>query len=291
MDLARRNRAYTLIEMLLALVIFTIISVAVSVAYGSVVRAQNNINTADATNREASEVFSEICRDLQFAYASANDPNTMFIANMGTGLGQPVLLFSTWSRRLYLSQSDITTPDQSQTQYVIPRSDHEIVAYFWDPQSSDLYRCTTTIPNTSLLPQPGDPGSTRFQNIQALDIECYDGSSWQSSWDFQGGSSNHSQMSQSSTQPPTNTQLPEAVQITLRIGVPGGQSRDYSTSVMIYTPQPLAAGQTPPTTSSSGSNHSGANNSSSGHPNQSPGTTPTPTGSPAGGIPASGTMP
>ncbi len=287
MDLERRNRAYTLIEMLLSLVIFTIISVAISVAYGSVIRAQNNINTADATNREASEVFTEICRDLQFAYTSANDPNTMFIANMGTGLGQPVLLFSTWARRLYLSQNDITTPDQSQTQYAIPRSDHEIVAYFWDPQSNALYRCTTTIPNTSLLPQPGDPGSTRFQNIEALDVECYDGSSWQSSWDFQGGSSNRSQMSQSSTQPSSNTQLPVAVQIRLRIGVPGGQSRNYTTSVMIYMPQPLAAGQTPPTTSSSRPNHSSSNSNSSGHPNPPTGTTPSSTG----GTPPTGARP
>ena len=75
-----RSRGFTLIEALVALVIFGIITAALSMALSTALSAQVRIAAYRRQDAEVRSVFRYLSRDFAAAYASPNDPNSMFIA-------------------------------------------------------------------------------------------------------------------------------------------------------------------------------------------------------------------
>ncbi len=75
-----RRRGFTLIEALVALVIFGILTAALSLALSTALSAQVRIAAYRRQDAEVRSIFRFLSRDLAAAYASPSDPNCMFIA-------------------------------------------------------------------------------------------------------------------------------------------------------------------------------------------------------------------
>ena len=76
----RASRAYTLLEMLVAMTIFAIISVSAGFALVHAGRAQMSASTYANDMREARAILGRIADDIRWAYASADSPMTQFVA-------------------------------------------------------------------------------------------------------------------------------------------------------------------------------------------------------------------
>lgn len=73
-----RQRGFTLIEMLVALVMLALITVATAYALTAGLRAQADMRRRADSADEARALLAIIARDLQAAYASADNPGAVF---------------------------------------------------------------------------------------------------------------------------------------------------------------------------------------------------------------------
>ncbi len=197
------NPAFTLLEVLVAMIIFGILTIALSAALSGSLRSHVQAEQRQDDTENVRGLFAILGRDLQCAYGSKNDPNSMFIAG-GSGqnsAGNALLMLATQTHRITTTDPNVD-PAASQSgsngaaggaissagSNDPPQQPTEFVRYDLDPQSGTLSRLTQTIPNLQTF-QSAAPGPENViaSNIVSLTLQYWDPyqQNWRDSWDFE----------------------------------------------------------------------------------------------------------
>ncbi len=196
------RHAFTLLEALIALVIFGIIMFAISNTLSTTLYAQTNLQTRQEEAGAVRAVFSSLQRDLSSAYASGNNTNTVFIATGGQGNSSSggsssasgsLITLTTLANRIQMDDPSVDTSGMGSSTSVsatsgVPQSDTALVRYDLDPQTNRLTRHSTSVPSLSALTQsqPGEQ-DVLAENVRSLTLRFWDSSqnNWRTDWDYE----------------------------------------------------------------------------------------------------------
>jgi len=275
----RRSRAgFTLIEALIALVMFGLITMSLAMALSAAMKAQQVSARKQDDAGTARAVFGTMTRDIEAAYGSMNSPASVFItggASGGGGGGSTIqtspglLLFSTLSHRIQdgrdMSQGPVggmpTAAQSALSSDTPPQSDMALVRYNLDSATGMLTRTAISVPYAQDLDQqtPG-PAVTLAQHVVSLTFRYWDFNqqNWRDSWDYEqqnqqgvtptsagtssatpaSGATGSSASSQANQSTTGDATLPGAVEVTLVVMRENGTTANYMTTIPIVAPQP-----------------------------------------------------
>ena len=225
----RSRRGFTLIEALVALLMFTVIMASLSLAFSTLTKTHNRSTARQDDNASVRVIFDALRRDIQAAYASTYDPMSVFIGNSAgsgggssqsstgsstTTVGSPGLLtFTTNSYRIQADELNQGGGAQgtsaiggnagaTDSSNVTPQAGFQIVRYDLESASGNLLRSVFTAPNLTLVqaPSPGDPGSVLASGITNIQFQFWDPNqnTWRDSWDYEQSNLTTSQANSSS---------------------------------------------------------------------------------------------
>jgi prepilin-type N-terminal cleavage/methylation domain-containing protein len=217
-----RSRAgFTLLELMLALAILSIILVMIAESFSAVIHSKVHGEARLDIDREGRAILWELTNEIRGAVqtpmpnAAPSDVLLIGRAQMGGATPIDAITVSTLAagHRRAITGMDaeevvsysVTTNPQVRGWYVLARS-----------QRSALLLSTNI---------PGPPPIELADNVVSLHIKYYNGMSWLESWD--------------STALPPPTQLPIAVSIELVLGAGGGRVMDFATQVMLPMAVPI----------------------------------------------------
>lgn len=259
----RRNRGFTMVELLTVSIMFAIITAAIATAIGAGIKVQGIINNNAEDDQEARTVMDCLLKDIGSAYVSQSNQNTFFVCP-GSSDGN-VLMLSTRDHMIQMDTGNnssptntnlMSSPAGSQTQPV--QSDLALVSYYFDQQTGELRRFVTCAPNRSLVPglSPGnsmsstsvstttDYGRLISSHIEDIEFTFYDqnGNNY-SDWDFDP-------MGTQVTMD-TQTQFPSVMQILIKMKFPDGKEKQYTASITPAMTYAFGASTSSSTSSSS----------------------------------------
>jgi type II secretory pathway pseudopilin PulG len=257
--MTRRGRqgteAYTLIEMLIALTMFAVITVATGLVLNGAIRAHESTQARIDEATELRALFGTLGRDLRAVYTVASGPNSYFVAP-GSGSGT-ILTFTTLASRIKPDSSTTACGPTGGTQASQPQSDVWLVSYVYNQETGVLSRCVTTVPNPDTIPQDESLLTEVARGIRSIQVNFPDPVNGdRSDWNYMvdtsatagSGSTGTSTSTSTTSTQTTDTTLPSAVQVTIvrdsKAGPPVTQT--FTVALMNSTPQP--AGQKPATT-------------------------------------------
>ena len=266
----RSRRGFTLIETLVALVIFGIITVAISLAFNTAVRTQEVNDRRQEELGAVRSIFDTLTRDIQAASGSANSQSSVFMSGSG---GNGLLTFSTRSRAIQASEASDENASNDGSPFGIqsgggaassPQSDIALVRYDFDSQSETFKRSTLAVPNLTSFQPGGSDSQTIAKRIVSINFQYWDAanSSLRSDWDYEqtkqqssdssgtssgakirglgeGGANSNDQASSG------DSSLPGFVKVSVTIRLKDGTTADYSTSILIIATQ-LQSSVAPP---------------------------------------------
>ncbi|HKO51549.1 MAG TPA: prepilin-type N-terminal cleavage/methylation domain-containing protein [Polyangiaceae bacterium] len=177
---ARRARGFTLVELLVAIVVLSLISVLIYNAFASMKRTREGIERVDDRYREGRLAMTRMVRELQSAYISLHAPinaslliqRTAFIGSTGTPADR--LDFNSFSNRRLDKNSHVT--DQCE------------LSYFGSPNPElsgviDLARRVST--SLDMDPKKGGRVEVLATDIDLFDLQYLDpiSGNWVDTWD------------------------------------------------------------------------------------------------------------
>lgn len=247
----RRKRAYTLIEMLIALIMFAVITVAVGFVLSGALRAYQTTQARIDESTELRALFGTLGRDLRAVFVATNSPNSYFVATGNTS--GTLLTFTTLASRIVPDPVGTTAGPTGSSTVAQPQSDVWLVSYNYDQDTGVLSRCVTPVPNPDAIPQDESLLTEVGRHIRSIEITFPDPvngdrSDWNYMYDPNAtgtGTSGTSGSTVSTSSLTTDTTLPAVVQVTIvRDSVAGPPvTQTFSVALMNNTPQP--AGQKP----------------------------------------------
>ncbi len=206
------QNAFTLIEVLVSLIIFGIITAALSMAFSVSIHAQQRLTAYRRDDAIVREIFGTLQTDLAAAYPSPTDPTSLFVANtqpqgQTTQFDAGLLTLSTFTGRIQntdpaldplmaqsssssslTSMSNTLNGSQNSSQ---PQWDEQIVKYTLSPNGT-LRRQVIGVPNLQLLSSQGTDTSTGIsdsvaRNVKSLTLQFWDPvqQTWVPTWDFE----------------------------------------------------------------------------------------------------------
>ena len=196
----RGARAFTLMEVLLALAICAVVLVAINAVFATAVRLRDATSSTVDEALPMAQAMEVLRRDLKcvagprgflagdFKCDAQSRGTSMGLGASGTGLD----FFSTTG---VISQGAPWGDVQEVMYQLMPAADKN------QANGMDLVRYVNRnlLATTSQAPQP----QVLLSDVQSVDFECYDGFEWRSSWDTSL----------------TDTNLPAAVRITIHPAV------------------------------------------------------------------------
>ncbi|MEI9949519.1 MAG: prepilin-type N-terminal cleavage/methylation domain-containing protein [Pseudomonadota bacterium] len=177
---ARRARGFTLVELLVAIVVLSLISVLIYNAFASMKRSREGIERIDDRYREGRLAMTRMIRELQSAYISLHAPintslliqRTAFVGSTGTPADR--LDFNSFSNRRMDKNSHVS--DQCE------------LSYFGSPNPdlsgvTDLARRIST--SLDLEPKKGGRVEVLATDIDLFDLQYLDpiSGNWVDTWD------------------------------------------------------------------------------------------------------------
>ncbi len=204
----RSQQGFTLLEVLVALVIFGILTVALSNAMSTALRARMLAEARQDDSAAVRAIFGILGRDLQSAYASVYDPNSLFVSGGATGgntstsgASGSLLTMASLSHRLTTTDPNVDpsvdTANGARSGSIsnsqngsndLPQSPVSLIRYDFDPQSGVLSRVAQSIPSLQNLQQatPG-PDDVVASNIISLQLQYWDPTqqNWRDAWDYE----------------------------------------------------------------------------------------------------------
>ena len=177
---ARGERGFTLVELLVAIVVLSLISVLIYNAFASMKRSREGIERVDDRYREGRLAMTRMVRELQSAYISLHAPinsslmiqRTAFIGTTGTPADR--LDFNSFSNRRIDKNSHIS--DQCE------------LSYFGSPNPElsgviDLARRVST--TLDMDPKKGGRVDVLATDIDLFDLQYLDplSGNWVDTWD------------------------------------------------------------------------------------------------------------
>lgn len=236
----RVQRGYTLIEMLIALIMFALISTATAFLITSAVRAYSRMGDESVETQEARAILATLTRDLRSTFVVTGSPSTYFVAT-GADSG-PVLQFTALASRLAPDAADAAGAYETST--VMPQSDVLQITYYYDPSTRVLSRLVSSLPDTSTIPEPGGPEYILSRRVALLSFMFEDGSgNVRSDWNFQNAAATEGTPADAGTY---DTTLPARIVVEVEIDRGNGQTVVLRTAVVPANATPQPAGQTPP---------------------------------------------
>lgn len=186
MSAMSRNKGFTLLEILIAVVLLGILAGALYGSYFGVVRARERAAAGMESRRELGATLDLIRREVSSAMFIRNDKRLRLVVEDRDSFGAPssALELTTLSPPLNLSrgESGIVTVSYRMTdrnsKRILTRQERDMV--FSGPDV------------TAAFPQ--------MERISSFLVECYDGSKWVRSWDTA-----------------INGALPKAVKVTVQV--------------------------------------------------------------------------
>lgn len=189
MSAISRNKGFTLLEILIAIVLLGILTSALYGSYFTVIKARDSASSGMESRRELGATLDLIRREVASAMFSRSDKRLKFVVedrdNFGDQSSTLELTTLTPSSIQNRSESGIVT-----VKYVMVKKGKKRIL---TRQERDLVSEDTTV-----APYP------QMEQITAFLIECYDGSKWIKSWDTS-----------------INGALPKGVRITVRLDEEG----------------------------------------------------------------------
>src|SRR5438094_419748 len=128
-DHKRARRGYTLVETIVAMLIFALISAATTFALNTAIRGQRTAQRKADEIQEARTVLAVMSRDFRGAYASKANPNTFFVSNGSDNA--PSVSFTTLTHHVYAPLADSSGNPIDPTT-IPPQSDVSVVHYSYD---------------------------------------------------------------------------------------------------------------------------------------------------------------
>lgn len=161
---ANKQRGFTLIEVIVALTMFGVIMTAVTFAVSAVLQASQRSQQRLNASTDARGLLSFLGHDLQAAFASTQNPSSIFIGNGGDGANSSignmgVLTLATSLHRIDAPELDDTGSSTAQPAspngqgMSPPQSDVEMIRYDFDPETKVVSRQHSGVPNLRLLAQ------------------------------------------------------------------------------------------------------------------------------------------
>ncbi len=210
----RSSTGFTLLEALVALIIFTIITTTLGMVLASTANTSERIRGYQDSDRDVRAAFGFLAHDLAAAYASTTDPNSLFLA--GTSAQAPnsplssydpgLLTFDTFTGRITTTDPNLnpmlgspsqpsgsSTAADSAQQTALPQSRELWVRYSLQPDQT-LLRQTLNVPSLQTLQSsmsqqndPSQPPGVLLHNVQSLTLQFWDPSQneWRTEWDFE----------------------------------------------------------------------------------------------------------
>lgn len=181
-----RNRGFTLLEVLIAVVLLGILAGALYGSYFSVVRARERAATGMESRRELGATLDLIRREFSSVKYVRSDKRLHFVVEDRDNFGVP-------SSTLELST--LTAPTD------LSRSESGIVMVRYRMADKDGKRTLTRQERDLVFDGPAAvPVYPQMERISAFLVECYDGSKWVRSWDTS-----------------INGTLPKALKVTVQV--------------------------------------------------------------------------
>lgn len=237
----RRSAAYTLLEMLIALIMFALISVATGFMMTAAMRGQDQLGKRTSEAQEVRTLMGLLARDLRSAYVVTGSPSTYLVAS-GADSG-PILQFTTLASRLMPDLSAAATDPAEDG--VTPQSGIVQVTYDYDPETHVLSRLASSLPGVETLPEAGGPEWIVSRRVTLLAFTFVDAEgNTRSEWNFQTPEATDGT---TQTDPSAyDTTLPVRVDVELELERSSGETVVFHTSIALENATPQPAGQTPP---------------------------------------------
>lgn len=284
-----RQRGFTLLEALLALIMFGLIMAALAMVFSTALRVHSDSEKVQDDNGTVRAVLDSLKRDILAANASVNDPSSVFIAggsatsNGGQNdVSSPGLLtLSTFTNRIQADDlfsaggSNTSNTTSSSPNGDPPQSSAQLVRYDLDQNSGQFTRTVITVPNPTLVAPPngGDNSAVLANNIKSVTFHYWDSQQqmWRDTWDYEQQNQSQAPQQQSttgtastSTTTPnsagsnssqasnnTDTYLPSAVQVAIVYTNSRGVDQNITTVIPVFSSQPFIDPNSQPTTGSS----------------------------------------
>ena len=196
----KNPRAFTLVEMILAVGISAIVIISVTATFFSALRVREaTVNAVDEA-APLDQAFTLIRRDLECAVTPNPNATTSLSGDFKTGIVTSVGVADTVNAEIYTATGALHEND--------PWADIQRVTYgLKNPASpsgpgKDLIRTVTRNLLSSTTPEIQE--QWLLGGVESLQFLCYDGAQWQNQWDTTSVSS-------------VNTNLPSAVRVIIQI--------------------------------------------------------------------------
>jgi prepilin-type N-terminal cleavage/methylation domain-containing protein len=206
---SRRFRSgFTLLEMMLAIAILSIVLVMIAGSFRAVahskVHGENRLNT----DREGRAILWQMSNEIKGAIQTPLVPSHVVL----TGLGQ-------MRAGIPVDSISISTLDAAHRRSIQGFGAEDIVSYEASPGAHRGWFVLSRSQGSALGGGGAGQSAVLADNVLALHIRYFNGQQWIESWD--------------SASLPRGQQLPIAVAIDLALAAPGGRVMNYSTQVMV----------------------------------------------------------
>lgn len=290
-------RAFTLLEALVALVIFAVISVALSLSLTTAFQAQAKAQQREDEAGAVRAVFGYLTRDLQSAFISKNNPAFIFqggqagsAANSATSGG--LLTLTTLAHRIETDETTMAASSgggasNNANAAIQPQADFMLVRYDLEPNTGSLLRTVSAVPNLEMVGQPiSTPQAVLADRIANLTLRFWDTQQkgWRNEWNYQppepttqaagqagSGQTNTGQTTSGAAQPNTNsststgdTTLPAAVEVTLVLARKDNAPITYTTMIPVVAPYESTTTTQQPATNPTGNTGNTGNSPNTG---------------------------
>ncbi len=169
MSAISRNKGFTLLEILIAVVLLGILAGALYGSYFGVVQARERAAAGMESRRELAATLDLIRREVSSTMYSRNDKRLRFVVEDRDSFGVPS------------STLELTT---LAPPYGTSRSESGLVAVQYRLAEKDNKKTLTRQERDLIFDGPADiPAYPQMERISSFLVECYDGSKWVKSWD------------------------------------------------------------------------------------------------------------
>ncbi len=241
-SLPTRAGGYTLLEMMIAVIMFALITVATTFMLTAGLRGQQQIGAKATEAQEARALLGVITRDLRSMLVVSGSPSTYFVAS-GADTG-PVLQFTTLASRLMPDLLVEGSSTDASSENLAPQSDLLQVTYDYDPSTHVLSRLVSRLPGVETLPAAGGPEWIISRRVAYIAFTFYDASgNTRTEWNYQTPQTDTTgtQVDASSY----DTTLPVRIDVELEMDRPSGDTVVLQASVVPANSAPQPAGQKP----------------------------------------------
>ncbi len=234
----RRRQAYTLIEMLIAMIMFTLIMVATGFMMTTALRGQDRLGKQSAEAQEVRAILSALTRDLRSAYHIMGSPSTYLVAS-GADSG-PILQFTTLTPRIGLDAT-ATTSGSYGDEGAYPRSNILQVTYDYNPETHVLSRLATEVPDSDNLPPAETPNTIVSRRVSYITLRYVSGDGTvRNEWNLQNVAAD-----QSGEATAGDTELPVAIEVELELQRSTREAVVFRTTIALDNPTVQPEGQRP----------------------------------------------